>query len=86
MRPAGQSPTLVAHIHAAHTRGHRYLRFAIQPLQLALDLQGQLTRGGDDQSQWVSGAVKNLIGSQKAVTNRQTKADRFTGARLCRNQ
>ena len=86
MRPAGQSPALIAHIHTAHARGHCHLRFAIKPLQLALDLQGQLTGWGNDQSQRVRRAVKHLIASQKTIANGQTKADRLTRSGLRRDQ
>ena len=78
----GQRPLLAAHVHAADAGGDAGARRAIEPDQLALDLQGQLAGRRDDQRQGLAGGIEALGLAEQGRGQGEAVGDGLAGAGL----
>ena len=83
---AFQRPAFGSHVHAADARGDFGPGHFVQPIQFALDLQGQFPGRGDDQRQGHRRVAETIFTTQQRRGQRQ--AERYGLARpgLGRNQ
>ena len=86
MGAALQGPALVAHVHAANTRGDGGAGHFVQPFQLALDLQGQLAGRRHGQRQRGAGGGEAVGAVEQRRRQRQPEGHGFSRSRLGRHQ
>ncbi len=82
MAAIGQRPLLPAHIHAADAGDDTGACRTVEPDQLPVDLEGELTGGGDDQGQRLARGLEALGVAQQGGRHGEPVGDRLAGARL----
>jgi hypothetical protein len=82
----GQRPLLPAHIHAADAGDDPGTRRAIEPDQLPVDLEGQLTGRRDDEGEGLPGRTEALLLAEKGRGHGQAVGDRLSRPGLGRHE
>ena len=85
MRALGEVPPLLGRIHAPDAGRDPRARLAVEPNELAADLERKLTRRRDDERQRLANEGQRTVGLEQLRRHGEAERDRLAGPGLGRN-